>query len=110
MSFKDFMLRRIEYKEFDPHPNRVVPEVNMSQKRYVERAGVQYVVHLEKFQQEIRNLPFISGDIPPLPRKNESPEKPKFKFDEYFSKEEEQLVWDYCAEDFSAFGYQRIKL
>ena len=110
-SFKEFMVRNIERKnDWRWRDNPEKPNYSMTQKSFVDRSGAQTVVHYEQWRDELAGLPFIKKLVWPIPSRNTST-KPKRSFHEYFfdDPEAEGLVWEYCAEDFEAFGYERIR-
>lgn len=111
-SFRDFMSLITQYKDGDfRNPALNVPEIHGTQKGYYDRAGASVFIRLEDFHNELRNkLNFVKRPFPKLPHKHIGKGKPKVSFQNYFGNDEEQLVWDYCAEDFEAFGYKRLRI
>jgi hypothetical protein len=104
MSFREHMLMNIRCRDHGD-PLHDVPEARMTQTRYVEQSGAQRVFHLE-FLDELQQLPFFNK-IHPIPHHNQaSSDRPRHFF-ECFGGDEEELVWEYCAEDFKNFGYKR---
>ena len=106
MSFRDHILMNIRCRDHGD-PLHDVTEARMTQASYVRMSGAQGIFHLESLD-ELRSLPFVKV-MPPLPHHNEAnDERPQNIFD-LFGSAEEKPVWDYCAEDFDAFGYERKK-
>jgi hypothetical protein len=103
MPFRDFVKRNFESRS-------MTPPSNMTQAQYVRGAGVTRVIHLERLDTEITRLPFVPEDHPPISHCRETNEKPQVPFEEYFSAEDEQLVWECFAEDFGEFGYERLRM
>lgn len=87
-----------------------VPEVRMNQVHYVKKAGVSLVLHFEQLPACLKKLPFADADnLPPFPHMPERGARPPGNFFDHFTAEDEQLVWEYAAEDFTAFGYRRFE-
>lgn len=90
-------------------PEHEVPEVRMNQYHYVQKAGVSLALHFEQLPDCLKELPFVDADtMPPFPHMPEKGIRPPGNFFDHFAMEDEQLVWDYAAEDFTVFGYQRF--
>ena len=91
-------------------PEHEVPEVRMNQAHYVKKAGASLVLHFEQLPACLKKLPFVDADnLPPFPHMPERGVRPPGNFFDYFTAEDEQLVWEYAAEDFTAFGYRRFE-
>ena len=109
-SFDRFMRRRIEKRDDPPrNPETGGPNVYMPQIQFFRLSGASRVFHYENLD-ELEELPFV-GEWHPIERRNVTQTKPTRSFFDYFADDPqaEQLVWDYCAEDFDAFGYERGK-
>lgn len=105
-SFDRFMRSVLFRKDASQSWDSGSTEARMTQKQFADLSGAQLAVRIES-PDELGLLSFVGPEIPPLPRHNENRTRPDLPFHDYFSGEEEQLVWDYCAEDFAAFGYSR---
>lgn len=108
-SFDRFMLSVMSYRETASRRPTAAAESSLTQKQYADLSGAQLALQIESPDQ-LAQLPFVSPPFPPLPRHNENRTKPGVSFADYFASKEERLVWDYCAEDFAAFGYVRRPL
>ncbi|NJN84166.1 MAG: hypothetical protein HC802_19075 [Caldilineaceae bacterium] len=87
-----------------------VPEVGMNQKHFVEKSGASLLLHFERLPGCLQELPFVDpAQMPPFPHQEERAPRPAGDFFDFFSMEDEQLVWEYAAEDFEAFGYHRFE-
>ena len=85
-----------------------VPEVGMNQAHYVQRAGVQLILHFEHLPACLKRLPFVdAANMAPFPHKEERGTRPPGTFFDLFGTENEPLVWAYADDDFEAFGYRR---
>ena len=81
----------------------------MTQKEYVEQAGVSLVLYFEWLPECLKTLPFVDEDnIPLFPYVEEAGKRPAGNFFDLFTMDDEQLVWAYTSEDFETFGYQRF--
>lgn len=83
---------------------------HMSQKDFVERGGVDLVLYFERLPQCLGELPFVDkSNIPPFPHNNAGGFRPaQGNFFDFFTMEDEKLIWQYDREDFETFGYQRF--
>jgi len=108
-SFGKFMHHNIERK-YDTRwrDDADKPNFSMTQKRFVDVSKADHFIHYERLKKELEELPFIKTLVWPIPRRNLST-KPKVSFHEYFADDPvaEVIVWEYCSEDFEAFGYER---
>ena len=86
-----------------------VPEGNMNQAAWINRANVNLVLYHERLPDCLADLPFASlSDIEKFPRKKELGKKPEGCFFDIFSEEDqEQALWDYAEDDFPLLGYHR---
>jgi hypothetical protein len=103
--FDRFLRSVLAYRETAPRRPTSVAESSLTQKQYVDLSGARLALRLEA-PADLRLLPFVGSDVPPLPRENVTTARPAGRWDQLGGREE-QLVWDYCAEDFEAFGYER---
>jgi len=110
MSFPEFMRERIGRKDnapIDPETGR--PNTAMTQARFFELSGASRFVRYEALEglSDLQFVEVFNG----LPRRNVTVTKPKQAFQAYFEgdSQAEDLVWEYCREDFEAFGYERAR-
>ena len=109
--FATYMEHLIETKYGKGKENNKVPEIHGSMKNYYDNSGASVFIRLEHFQKDVmKKLPFVKGTPPAMPRKHGCRNKPQRRFTEVIRAREEQLVWDYCKEDFDFFGYKRLAL
>ena len=108
--FAEKMRQSIPLKDGTVKTDGNVPEAGMNQKHFAEKAGVPLVLYFERLPDCLRDLPFVNKDrIPPFPHIEERGRRPAGNFFDHFTMEDEKLVWEYAAEDFEAFGYQRFE-
>jgi hypothetical protein len=80
----------------------------VSQKEFIEWAGVQQILFFEHLPNCLNELPFVnSAHVPPFPHLNAGGYRPPGTFFDLMSPGDEQLVWDGCREDFEFLGYAR---
>lgn len=107
--FDRFMRSVLAHRRSSGPPDPWSTAASMTQTQFVELSGARLALQLER-PQDFRLLPFVPSQVPPLPRENQTSTKPPGTFSDHFGAAEEQLVWDYCSEDFARFGYPRRPL
>ncbi len=82
-----------------------------NQKNFVDLAGVNLVLYLERMPECLAQLPFVDpNNVPPFSHHPERGIRPDGDFFEFFGDtDEEQVVWAHAAEDFLAFHYRRFE-
>lgn len=91
MDFRNYIQRITRYREHDPHPDRNVPELNMSRTRWVEKSGAGTVLKLEELTAALSRLHFVT-DTSAFPHTNRSPGKNRAGFRDRFGRNEAELV------------------
>lgn len=109
-SFERLMERQISKRDDPPRdPDTGRPNVCMTQKQFYDLSGASLFFRHDNLDG-LSELPFIS-EFRPIPPRNVTRGKPKCTFHEYFkdNPRAEERVWEYCRDDFEAFGYERRK-
>ena len=84
-------------------------EGNMSQREFVEKAGVSFVLFYERLPDSLGTLPFVDEEaVSSFPHVMERGIRPPGNFFDFFSERDEESLWDYDAGDFEMFGYRRF--
>jgi len=85
------------------------PDIYMNQSDFVYKSGAAIVLKLENLKEELNQLPFVGNSAKYFPflNSNSNIEEP---YSDYYNKETEALVWEYCQDDFDSFGYERMTL
>jgi hypothetical protein len=107
--FDRFMGSVLAHRQSNRRPDPAGTAASMTQKQFAELSKARLAFQLER-PQDLALLPFVAPEPVALPHQNETASKPRGSFADHFGAAEEQLVWDYCAEDFAAFGYPRLTL
>lgn len=112
-SFVTYMHRLLWHRDH-PDATHQTPNVYMNLAMYANRIEEQtgkrpVSVALEDPALGLRSLPFVTteGQLGAL-RKARVSQRPRVDRMKFFSGVEEDLVWQYCQEDFEAFGYSRL--
>jgi hypothetical protein len=110
-SFEDFMHFMIARREIAPREEYeegplVIPEFYMPQVSWLFKAGIQHWIRLEDIPDALHGLPFVNGRFPGFPHENKSPNRPRIPFKQYFGRKQQELVLEYCREDFEELGYE----
>lgn len=84
------------------------PDSRMNQWYYCKAAGVTRVLLYERLPQCLKELPFVSDDLPEYPHVLERGIRPPGTFFDHFDEDEERIVWAYESETFDGFGYRRF--
>jgi hypothetical protein len=81
----------------------------ISQKEFVEWAGISQILYFEHLPKCLGELPFVDSlNIPEYPHMNAGGYRPKGTFFEIMKEEDEDVVWQGSKEDFEFFGYERF--
>ena len=84
------------------------PESVMNQWYYCKTAGVTRVLLYERLPLCLKELPFVTDDVPEYPLALERGIRPPGTFFDHFDEDEEKVVWAYESETFEGFGYRRF--
>ena len=107
--FKEFLRWLISCRD-GCYKERHAPFKHSPQKKYYDVAGASIFIRVENFKKEaIDKLSFVRHPLSLMRILNATKGK-HGTFKDCFGKEEEALVWEYCKEDFGAFGYERLRV
>ena len=84
------------------------PESVMNQWYYCKAAGVTRVLLYERLPRCLKELSFVTDDVPEYTHALERGIRPPGTFFDHFDEDEETVVWAYESETFEEFGYRRF--
>tara|TARA_Y100000310_G_scaffold160067_1_gene159745 strand:+ start:2239 stop:2793 length:555 start_codon:yes stop_codon:yes gene_type:complete len=105
-NFIEYMKNLIHLRDHPEIVNFETPEQCMTQKQYILKSKIKKVLYLEHLAG-IKELPFVKEPLPAFLHLNKTTIHPG-RFLNKLSQEEEQAIWEYCAEDFDFLGYARM--
>lgn len=108
-SFDRFLRSVLASQRTGRPPDPASTSASLTQMQFVDLSNARRAIHLERPEQ-LELLPFVPPGPPPLPRQNETSNKPHGSFFDHLGAADEQLVWEYCIEDFLRLGYPRRPL
>jgi hypothetical protein len=80
----------------------------MNQWYYCKAAGVTRVLLYERLPRCLKELSFVTDDVPEYTHALERGIRPPGTFFDHFDEDEETVVWAYESETFEGFGYRRF--
>ena len=84
------------------------PTSVMNQWYYCKAAGVTRVLLYERLPRCLKELSFVTDDVPEYTHALERGIRPPGTFFDHFDEDEETVVWAYESETFEEFGYRRF--
>ena len=101
---------RIKYYTLEKDGSGVgnCPTSVMNQWYYCKAAGVTRVLLYERLPRCLKELSFVTDDVPEYTHALERGIRPPGTFFDHFDEDEETVVWAYESETFEGFGYRRF--
>jgi hypothetical protein len=112
-SFVKYIRRLIWFRDREDLGHET-PRAYMTLSQYAEAVRestgkIPLPIRFEHQKEDVKALPFFDAAAADLSEGAERSDSPHSAPSVFLSPEEEALVWEYCEQDFKAFGYERVK-